>query len=293
MNAASTVHRLAVLLRAGIPPLPAWAYLAEDSAIPAVRAAASVETPDRISDALVTAAEGRPDEVAWRCVAAAWRVATDAGAPLAPTLTRLGDVLHTLDDARREIDVALAGPRATARIVVALPVLGIVGGALLGFDPLSTLFGSVPGLCCLAIGLILLFAGRRWTNRMLAAARDIDPSPGLALEVLAIALSGGASTDRARAIADDALERAGLAPVGDAADALVTLSRTAGVPIAALLSGEAREQRREARAAIRRRSAELATRLLLPLGVFLLPAFLALGVAPLLISVLRSTATLL
>jgi tight adherence protein B len=293
MSVAATVHRLAVLLRAGIPPLPAWRYLAEASAAPAVRAAASVASPDRIAEALVTAAEGEADEAAWRCVAAAWRVATEAGAPLAPTLSRLGDVLHSLDEARREIDVALAGPRATARIMVALPFLGLAGGALLGFDPLATLLGSVPGLCCLAVGLTLLFAGRRWTNRMLAAARDVDPSPGLALDVLAIALSGGASVERAYEVSDEALRRSGLAPVGTAADSLVALSRTAGVPIAALLGGEAQEQRRDARAAIRRRSAELGTRLLLPLGVFLLPSFLALGVAPLLISVLRATATLL
>lgn len=293
MSAASTVHRLAVLLRAGIPPLAAWGYLVTGSPAPAALAAASVESSDRIADALAAAAAGESDESAWRCVAAAWAVATDAGAPLAPTLSRLGDVLHSLDEARREVEVALAGPRATARIMVALPFIGLAGGALLGFDTLGTLVGSVPGLCCLAVGLILLGAGRRWTRGMLASARDVDPSPGLSLEVLAIALSGGASVERAREIADDALRRSGLSPVGTAADALIELSRTAGVPIAALLGGEAVEQRREAHAAIRRRSAELATRLLLPLGLFLLPSFLALGVAPLLISMLRSTATLL
>jgi len=293
VSTASTVHRLAVLLRAGIPPLPAWGYLLASSPSPVVRAAAAVESPDRIAEALVEAGAGTADEAAWRCVAAAWSVATEAGAPLAPALSRLGDVLHSLDEAHREVEVALAGPRATARIMVALPVLGLGGGALLGFDTLATLFGTPSGLACLGVGLILLAAGRRWTNRMLAAAREVDPSPGLPLEVLAIALSGGASIERARELADHALLRAGLAPVAAAADSLVTLSRAAGVPIAALLGGDAREQRREARAAIRRRSAELSTRLLLPLGVFLLPAFLALGVAPLLLSVLRSTATLL
>ena len=67
-------------------------------------------------------------------------------------------------------------------------------------------------------------------------------------------------------------------------------STAAGVPAAALLHAEAEERRRIARADGQRRAVELGTRLLLPLGVCILPAFIALGVAPIVVSIVSSTA---
>jgi tight adherence protein B len=298
MNVASAVHRLAVLLEAGVAPTPAWRYLAEadaaesldaDSHTGVIAAAAAAESVDDIALAIVSAASGSAEGAAWRGVAAAWRVASGVGAPLGPTLTRLAEVVHDVAESRRDVDVAMAGPRATGRIVLVLPFLGLGFGALMGFDTLHVLFGTIPGLLCVLIGTFLLLLGRRWTRRLLRVAREIDPTPGLGLELLGIALSGGVSPERAREIVDDALHTCGLSPVSPAADGLLEFSRAAGIPIAALLRGEAREERRAARASVRRRSAELGTRLLLPLGLCVLPSFLALGVAPLLVAVLSST----
>jgi tight adherence protein B len=69
----------------------------------------------------------------------------------------------------------------------------------------------------------------------------------------------------------------------------VELSSRAGVPAGELLRAEAEEQRRQARADAASRAASLSVRLMLPLGVCVLPAFMLLGVAPLLISVIAST----
>jgi tight adherence protein B len=71
---------------------------------------------------------------------------------------------------------------------------------------------------------------------------------------------------------------------------VLSFSRAAGVPAAALLHAEAEESRRAATADGERRAAELGTRLLLPLGVCILPAFIALGVAPIVVSIVSSTA---
>jgi tight adherence protein B len=226
---------------------------------------------------------------AWAALAAAWWVAVESGAPLGPTLDRFAASLRSLAESLREVEIALAGPRATSRIVLALPAIGLLFGVLLGFDAPRILLTTLPGWACSVAGGLLILGGIRWNGALLRRAREADTAPGLALELLAIAVSGGASIDRSRQVVDDALREAGILSLGAEADAVLEFSRTAGVPAAALLHAEAEELRRRSSADARRRAAELGTRLLLPLGVCILPAFIALGVAPIVIAILGST----
>ncbi|QHC58026.1 hypothetical protein [Rathayibacter sp. VKM Ac-2760] len=74
-----------------------------------------------------------------------------------------------------------------------------------------------------------------------------------------------------------------------AAEPVLALSSAAGVPAGRLLRSEAALARVRAASEARERAARLGVTLLLPLGVCVLPAFLLLGVAPMMISVLLST----
>lgn len=283
---APAVRRLAVLLDAGLPPLAAWRQLAETD--PVAARVAGAGSADRLPEAILEATRETASAADWACVAAAWRVATDVGAPLAATLTRLGDVLESTDDARREVAVALAGPLATSRVVLALPAIGLFGGALLGVDTLGVLATTPPGWLCLVAGGTLLLVARRWMRRLVARARETDPTPGLGSELVAVALSGGSPADTAVERVTAVLAAAGL-PADESATPTIAFAQRAGVPVAALLRAEARQVRREAQAAVRLRIAELGTRLLLPLGLCVLPAFVALGVVPLLLAMIGST----
>ena len=293
---ASAVQRLAVLLSAGVPPGAAWRYLERgESAVVDAVAATSDGRP--IAGAIAAAADGGPaaERPAWRGLAAAWAVATEAGAPLAPSLRQFAASLRALADAQREIAVALSGPIATARLVMVLPAVGVVFGMVLGFDTVGVLFATGPGLVCLALGVALMLTAYLWNRRLVAAAQPSDLTPGLRLELMAIAVSGGGALDRAAASVDRALDLSGLAGPGGASDdvarvaAVLDLSRRAGVPAAELLRSEADEARRAARAAAAARASVLAVRLMLPLGLCILPAFMLLGVAPLLLAVITST----
>lgn len=286
MTAAAAVLRLSVLLEAGLPPLAAWRHLGESDAVAA--RIAETDGADRLPDAILAATRDSPASADWACVAAAWRVAADAGAPLAATLARLGEVLGAAEDARREVRIALAGPLATSRVVLALPLLGLAGGALLGVDTLGVLATTPPGWFCLVAGALLLLVARRWTRRLVARARESDPTPGLGAELTAIAVSGGGAAATALDRVAAALAEAGLPP-DESPAASVAFAQRAGVPVATLLRAEAREARRDAQAASRMRIAALGTRLLLPLGLCVLPAFVALGVAPLLLAMIGST----
>lgn len=95
-----------------------------------------------------------------------WALAHRYGIPLA-------DVLESV---RRDLDAGarisagqharMAGPRTSAALLAALPVLGIALGELMGARPLSVLAGSIPGQLLLLVGAALIIAGSAWSARI-------------------------------------------------------------------------------------------------------------------------------
>lgn len=290
---AALVQRLAVLSAAGLAPLAAWEHAAASSGDDRARAVpegipSGAELPVRIAEA----AQGTAPGSGWRVLAAVWIAATEAGAALAPALERAAGVLRDLAQSAREVDVALAGPTATSRVVLALPGVAVLLGVLLGFDMLAA-FASPAGIACILAGGALLVVAARWNRRLVRAASASDAAAGLALDLVAVALAGGSAPDRALAAATSACERAGLPPPGEEVDRLLAFAATAGVPVGGLLRAEADEARRSVRADAAERAARLETRLLLPLGLCVLPAFALLGVVPVVLAIVSSTATAL
>jgi tight adherence protein B len=299
---AAIAARLAVLLEAGVPPAAAWYYIGETAGLDAVGIVQTVivaitegsTVPVSIGAGAITAGvRGRPEteQAAWRALAAAWAVATEAGAPLATALRRFADTLHDLAQAQREVAIALAAPTLTARLVLALPLVGILFGLLLGFDTLGVLFTTSVGWGCLGCSAALLFGASRWNRRLVRRAQPRDLAPGLPIDLVAIAVSGGASIDRALKSVTVAAESYGLSFASDdeTLRAILNLSSRAGVPAAALLRGEASERRRTAFAAAQTDARTLGVRLMVPLGICVLPAFLVVTVVPLLLAVLLQT----
>jgi tight adherence protein B len=321
---AAVTQRLAVLLSAGVSPVSAWGYLlppqsstvdamqvdATPPTVATVRKATLVATEkpsaaviraaalagprgDSIADAIARAAQtlDARSRAAWLCLAAAWAVATGAGSPLAGSLRELAASFRDRGQLQRDLDVALAGPAATARMVMALPLIGIVFGALMGFDTLTILFATAPGWFCIACGAGLMLLGHSWNRRLVRKAQQTDPAPGLHLDLTAIAMAGGGSVDRACALVNSISDRfrLGVDRSDDDVSAVLQLASRAGVPAAELLRSAADQRRRDARSAGQRAAATLSVTLMLPLGVCVLPAFLLVGVVPLLISVVSST----
>lgn len=305
-QAAAVAEQLATLLSAGVGVAAAWTHLApvsesgageQTSAGDEARTAAPTAA-DPVVAAATAAREGLPvhealrsgdESGAWRALAAAWEIAAACGAPLASSLRELAAALRDEGQLRREVRTALTGPNASARLVAWLPVIAIGFGLVLGFDTLAVLLGSPLGLGCLLAGLALLWAGRRW-NRALAARASQGPADaGLEYDLLAIALTGGVSLDRGRALVEAALPDPGGVRGAVEIDRIVGLAAAAGAPVAELLRAEAFRVRRAARAEGLSRAAALGVRLMIPLGVCVLPAFVLLGVAPLVISVVSGT----
>ncbi|HEY1158219.1 MAG TPA: hypothetical protein VGE95_18290 [Arthrobacter sp.] len=156
-------------------PLHPGSSLSEGSVavLGCARAAAATGAPvaEAIRRALPTAFKARDREArTWSQLAACFDIAEASGCPLADVLTRFAAQLEAEDDADSARQTALAGPKATVRLLTWLPLMGLGLGAALGVDPLATLLGTPLGLAALLGGAVLTGAGRAWSARLVSAA---------------------------------------------------------------------------------------------------------------------------
>ena len=219
------------------------------------------------------------------------RMSESAGAPLATSLERAAEHAEERIDALLGRQSALAAPRATGRILSGL------------------------------LGLGLAFAGRRWTAALVhraevesAASNGTEQTSNvplvdtaLVLELLAAQLRAGLAPLAALGTLAEALNSRPLHAVcqrlqmgsgwgsawsgsaagtfGELRDALAP-AYTGGAPSTALLLSLADAHRLNERRAAERAAGKLSVALVVPLGLCSLPAFICLGIMPILISLL-------
>ena len=249
------------------------------------------------------------------------RMSESAGAPLATSLERAAEHAEERIDALLGRQSALAAPRATGRILSWLPLLGLGLGVLMGSDPVGVLTGSILGALTGLLGLGLAFAGRRWTAALVhraevesAASNGTEQTSNvplvdtaLVLELLAAQLRAGLAPLAALGTLAEALNSRPLHAVcqrlqmgsgwgsawsgsaagtfGELRDALAP-AYTGGAPSTALLLSLADAHRLNERRAAERAAGKLSVALVVPLGLCSLPAFICLGIMPILISLL-------
>ena len=314
----------------------------------------------------------------WGQLAACFDIAEASGCPLADVLTRFAAQLEAEDDAEAARQTALAGPRATVRLLGWLPLLGLGLGMLLGVDPVRILLGTPYGTAALATGAgagrgrpdLVRQARPGGGGAAVSGAARLDsergagrrgggglpgrggrsgarrprpggpaaPAPGLRarqdagkgaegdggraiqglrdtammLELIGAMLDAGAGLGRSlelvAALASPELNRP-LRPVVSALaigadwdtawrssevrspellalrDALGFAALT-GAPSSAILYAQAARMRRARFRTAEKRAAALGVKLVLPLGLCSLPAFVCLGVVPVLLAML-------
>ncbi|GAA0570933.1 type II secretion system protein [Kribbella sandramycini] len=174
-RAAATLRRTTVIealdvltadLAAGRPPVDALAGAA--GIAPEL---AAVHTAARLGadvPAALNQVARSPGAEGLRALAAAWQVAEESGAAFAALTERLADSLRADESIHRQTAAGLAGARASARILAALPLFGLALGYSLGADPIIFLTNTPVGWLCLAAGLALTALGLQWTTRLAA-----------------------------------------------------------------------------------------------------------------------------
>lgn len=322
---ALLVAEVTTRLRAGAPTSAAWAHAMDrigatdsggvDAAYPPILD----EWATRPTRWRAMLAGGNSPGEAAACVGAAsvivaCRFSSGLGAPLADVLDAIGDAIddaQAVEEARR---VASAGPLMSARVLAALPLVGVGAALALGASPWAFYTGGGLGSVCAAVGVAAWGAGIASCRRILERCRRSEASGpptgsgavsadgALACDLVASALACGASIPRALAALAEACSHEELAwtaralrvgasweeawedaptwarPLGEALEA----SWTCGTDPEGMLARSAAWERRTRLVEARTKAEELSVRLVGPLGVFFLPAFLALGIAPLL-----------
>jgi tight adherence protein B len=171
---AEALRRITEELRAGSHPAAALAGVTADGPV-AARLLAPAATAARLGDdvptALLRGQHAGPASAAELVrVAAAWSLAERHGVPLADVLVGVHDDIRWRVRFGAGVRAQLAGPRATAGVLTALPGLGVALGQLLGADPIAVLRGGPLGQTLLVVGLALIAAGRAWTEQILRRA---------------------------------------------------------------------------------------------------------------------------
>lgn len=160
-------------LRVGAHPVRAFAAAAGECVPPVgavLRAvAARARLGGEVSAGLRAAGAATAVPAYWERIAVCWQLAADHGLMIATLMQAAhSDIMERQRYADR-LNAALAGARATAVILAALPVAGVVLGQLIGADPLGFLLGGGAGGWLLITGVGLVAAGLIWSDRILEA----------------------------------------------------------------------------------------------------------------------------
>lgn len=176
---AEAVGALADELRAGVHPAVAARSVAGESSdrtATVLRAVAAVERHGGELDPRTQLEAERHDRVTEQILAQlvrAWALARSHGLPLAGVLNAVRRDADAAVRLARQVDAKMAGPRASAGVLAALPLAGVALGEAMGAQPVRVLSSTPTGQVLLVAGALLVVAGVAWSSALTgrAAAR--------------------------------------------------------------------------------------------------------------------------
>ena len=245
-------------------------------------------------------------------VRAAMDLSSTTGAPIASILQQVGQLRRNSEEADAHQDAILAGPRVSATILQWLPLLGV--GISVAVEPSTVqILATTPvGWFLLGIALALICVGRVWTARLVDRAVQASQSPEhvtLPLMLVEAALKSGLDLASALRAAGAALGAHGDALTIVAAElshgtswphawarapmdaGCIAMEKALRVPVSVgasptdALDSSAQTYRAEAAAARVRAAGRLGVYVTVPLALCFMPAFVLVGVIPLMIAV--------
>lgn len=201
-------------------------------------------------------------------------LAFELGAPLVPTLIQLEQQLRHEERTDQEIAQAQAVPQATRTLLLWLPVVSFVFAQVMGLGTFQGLWHPV-GAVSAALAAGLLYLGFRLSGSMLKRFMEPKPDPTISLMVLRICLSAGEPLSRIT-------KRLELVAPGGATE-LVDLSSKTGARLSFLIDSELEQLNQKLLSERIEAARKLSVRLLIPLSLTTLPAFLLLTLPPIII----------
>lgn len=157
-------------LRAGSHPVRAFGVAADETdgavAVSLRAVAARARLGADVAAGLAAASRSSARPAHWERLALCWRLASDNGLGIASLMRAAQRDIAERQRFSARVSSSLAGARATATILAALPVLGVLLGQLIGARPLAFLLGGQAGGLVLLIGATLACGGLLWSDRI-------------------------------------------------------------------------------------------------------------------------------
>lgn len=168
---ARIIRELSALLRSGLGFYPALDALleVENGTGNIVQALKDLRAVHRLNNqnSYDTKGDNLPEHAAVQRLHWCLQISQRSGATLAEVLERLAEDLESASVAQQSFDAAMAGPRATTKLLTWLPLVGFGFGLLVGIDVLGTLLSSWAAQLSVGIGAALWMANRVWCQRLM------------------------------------------------------------------------------------------------------------------------------
>jgi tight adherence protein B len=209
---------------------------------------------------------------------------------MASEIEFVADVLASRDRSLQKIEIAHASPKSTARLMLWLPIITLAMAQLLGWGVLDTLLEKPIVLVSLGLGIALLLVAKLVTSRLLKKAKPEQSYEGFYLLGVAMAFSAGANLVRAQDRALTSYRQVfTIEPPASELSAMAEITELvehSGARAVELLRKQAQKMQEEVLFAAEVKIEKLGIKLMLPLGLGVLPAFVFLAIVPLMVTTL-------
>jgi len=223
---------------------------------------------------------------------AIWAIAQVEGGSVAQAMKNLSHSFDAEAKHRRDLELAFAAPRATAKLVTLLPLFGLALAQMFGLNPIGAVATKPLAFVSLVLGAALLIGGRLWTSSILEKSRSDEHDPGLFIDAVRFGVSSGlpfaSAVEQAAAAFAKHLNSIVDESTMSQLDRLADLNRERGASLVALLDSLAQICRETQRHAEATTVAKLSVKLMVPLGLLTLPAFILSAVVPIAIGLLSN-----
>jgi len=221
------------------------------------------------------------------------RMAVVSGTAVTRELEQIAKLVAGREKAKQRIKIAQASPRASAQLVILLPLATVLLAQLLGMNILNTVLSRPALLISLSLGIFLLAGARFMSNRLIAKATPQAHSLGCYLLGVSIASAAGLSINQAQNVAAEIYQdcfscQPSVEELTSMAEVSALVSHS-GASVGESLRAQAESLQREITTKSEIAIERLQIKLLLPLGLAVLPAFVLIAVIPLMVSMVSPT----
>jgi len=202
------------------------------------------------------------------------------GSSLSVSIEALADQIESQEKLLAMVEVSGLTPRATARLILWMPVVAFALAQTLGFDIAGTVINNWAASASVLVGVVLLWLSQRIVKVMMARASSKASSLVGQFDELSratIRLSAGVPLRQVRS-----------ADLGSEVLLLVDMSERYGLQLSSLLTKYVKRKNLELLTSVEREFALLPIKMILPVGLLALPILTFLLIIPMSITLITN-----